>query len=96
MIYCLPWQVWKYEIKVLPISAQTLFANRGIEIEKVEEELKQEGYLHQSEILLEVLKEDGRLLMSPQEFNTEENIGDFPEEWDEEDFLYYQENKTSY
>lgn len=91
MIYCLPWKIWKHEIKLLPISAQTLFAKRGIEIEKLEEELKLEGYIHQNDTLLEVLKNPRNLIAT---FSQKENcressdFGNFPDNWTEEDYRY--------
>lgn len=90
MISCIPWSIWKHELKYLPISSRTLFARKGIEIEKLEEELKLEGYLHISSSLIEVLKIENNLkLTNFVEKETEDStLGDFPEEWTEEDFVY--------
>jgi hypothetical protein len=90
MISCIPWEIWKYEIKILPVSSKTLFARRGIEIEKLEEELKLEGYIHMNDNLLEILKNIDNLSLTPftEEVPETSTLGDFPEEWTEEDFLY--------
>lgn len=95
MIYCLPWKVWKHELILLPISSQTLFARRGISIDILEAELKLEGWIHQNEVLLEVLKIQNNLNRRLNEEDKEEevDIGDFPEDWTEKDFLYYIEEK---
>lgn len=89
MIYCLPWSIWKYEIRLLSISAKTLFAKRGISIEKLEDELKLEGWIHYTETLLEHLKTENNLSRRLNSDEPDDEIlGEFPEEWSEEDFIY--------
>lgn len=56
-ISCVPWNKWKGEIEMLPISSKTLFSNSGIPIDKTERELKECGYLNSEEVLLEALKD---------------------------------------
>ena len=90
-ISCLPWKYWKGEIELLPVSAQTLFARNGIEIDILEMELISENYLKKDETLLEVLKEIFGLCRVPGIVNTEKENGDygcFPDDWTEEDFEY--------
>lgn len=90
MIYCLPWRIWKYEIKLLPTSAKTLFAKRGISIDKLEEELKMEGWIHHTENLLEHLRTESNLSrrLYSDEVADDICLGEFPEDWGEEDFIY--------
>src|SRR3989344_3273100 len=90
-INCTPWRFYKGEINYLPISAKTLFARRGIGIDILERELTEEGYLHPEESLIEVLKEERNLhrtIRRNEEF-LDSSFGDFPENWGEEDYLYY-------
>lgn len=90
MIYCLPWKIWEYEIRLLPISAKTLFAKKGISIDKLEEELKLEGWLHHTETLLEHLKIENNLTrkLYQTEVEGDTNLGNFPDDWGEDDFIY--------
>lgn len=86
MICCIPWSFWRSEIKLLPVSSQTLFANRGIEIEKLEDELKLEGYLHQNDVLLNILGNEKNLVITLV-------INDPTDNWTEEDFIYAEEQR---
>ena len=91
-IKCLPWKLWKGEIEYLPISAKTLFTKTGIEIDILEKELINEQYLKEGESLLETLKEVSGLYRVPGIVDTEDynsSFGDFPDDWTEEDFDYY-------
>lgn len=54
-ICCVPWKRYKHRIKSLPISAQCLFARKGIPYDVLEMELKEEGWLFPSENLFDVL-----------------------------------------
>lgn len=89
-INCCPWSYWKGEIRLLPLSAQTLFAKYGLPIDVLEKALKEEGWLFPEEILLEVLKTE-LYRKSLQKIGSEEdkNFGQIPEDWDEEDYLDY-------
>jgi hypothetical protein len=96
-IYCLPWRIWRGEIDLLPISAKCLFARRGMSIDIWERTLRSEGYLLPGEILLEVLKDpqrlNGRPFGGPQEVD-HDHLGDFPDDWTEEDFRDYFESSA--
>ena len=96
MIQCLPWQIWKGEIDYLPVSSKVLFARNGLPIDILERELKNEGYLSEEEILLEVLKIPENLKrrkFGEFEFEQDGDFGLMPNDWTEEDYLYYEENK---
>ena len=96
-IRCIPWRIWKGELDYLPISSKTLFYRSGLPIDLWEITLKSEGFLFQKECLLEVLKIENNLFRVP--FGTEqyngEQIGEFPEDWTEEDFKYYEWEKAN-
>ena len=97
-IKCLPWKVWRGEIDLLPISSQTLFRRSGTPIDLLEIALKAEGFLFPGEELLEVIKINENL--KRQQFGTEEeteeaSVGDFPDDWTDEDYIDYFERKTS-
>ena len=95
----MPWRVWRGEIELLPISSQTLFRRSGLPIDLLEIDLKSEGYLCRNENLLEVLKDAGNL--KRYQFGSEEeaaeldNIGDFPDDWTDEDYQYFYQQKES-
>jgi hypothetical protein len=96
-ISCIPWRSWRGEIDYLPISAKTLFARRGLPIDTWEDALKTEGYLFPDETLLEVLKTLANLKRIPfgtEEYTEPEDIGNFPDDWTEEDYIYFYEKRT--
>lgn len=95
-ICCQPWKVWKGEIEILPVSAQTLFRNTGLPFDIVEMELKSEGWLREDENLLEVLYWPNNLSrprMGKEEYASVPAVVDETENWTEEDFEYYEEQK---
>ena len=58
-------------------------------------ELKEEGWLTEEEGLMDVLREEKNLYrrrFGEEEFDS--GLGDFPNDWTEEDFKYYE--KTSH
>lgn len=85
-INCLPWKYWKGEIEYLPISAKTLFAAGGISIDILERELKEEGWLFEDEVLLEVLKTDLYREHLSEEYNEDSSFGLPPADFTEEDY----------
>lgn len=94
-INCLPWKIWKGEIDYLPVSAKTLFKRNGIGIDVWEINLKSEGWLFKDEILLEVLKVESNLTRRhlSQIMNDDSNFGLIPDDWTEEEYEGYFENK---
>jgi len=90
-ICCFPWKKWKYEIDILPISAKTLFSKSGIEIDILEIELKEEGWLKDNENLLEVLNNKKNLYRELR-VDIDISYGDFPDNWDEDDFIFYKKS----
>ena len=85
-IRCIPWRLWKGEIELLPISAQTLFKRDGVPIDALETELESEGFLFPEESLLELIKTDSGLKREPLETEYQSDMGGFPDDWTEEDF----------
>lgn len=92
-IRCQPWKQWKGEIGILPISAQTMFRNDGIEIDILEMQLKSEGFLLTGESLYDVLMAGDfkRVAVGIEEFDG--NYGSYPDDWTEEDFLYNEQKR---
>lgn len=60
----------------------------------MENELKEEGYLRPDEVLLDVLKSNSNLYRTPtaDECFDDIDIGNFPDDWTEEDFEYYRQH----
>lgn len=77
----------------MPVSSQTLFRRSGVPVDLLEIELRAEGYLFKNENLIEVLKHQENL--KRQAFGSDgENegfagLGDFPENWTDEDYQYF-------
>lgn len=94
-IRCTPWHIWKGEIRLMPISSQTLFRKNGIPIDILEMELISECYLFENECLLEVLKDADNLKRYCYGHDSYEDssIGGFPDDWDEEDYMKYDEDR---
>jgi len=86
-INCLPWAIWKGEIELLPVSAQCLFKRSGLPIDIIERELIFEGYLSESESLIDVLKLKANLYRTVE--IDDDNLGGFPDTWEEEDYVEY-------
>ena len=86
-INCIPWRVWKGEIELLPISGKTLFSKRGLPIDILERELREEGWLFQGEVLLEALKTELNRKHLSEVCEVKHNFGLVPEDFDEEDYL---------
>ena len=81
-----PWRRYKGEIRLLPISAQTLFKNKGLPWDIWETELKSEGFLSEEENLWVALSSEKRL-MSKIDADVCEDPWD--ETWTEEDFIHF-------
>lgn len=89
-IKCIPWKLWKGEIELLPISSQTLFRKNGVPIDLMEIYLKSEKYLLDEECLLELLKDENCLKRVSGIDNCEDvDFGLMPDDFTEEDFLYW-------
>ena len=43
-IKCIPWERWKGEIELFPVSSKTLFGKDGLSIDLLEIDLREEGY----------------------------------------------------
>jgi hypothetical protein len=92
-ICCKPWRHWRSNLALIPISCRTLFRNHGVEVAKLETELKEEGWLTHREDLLELLQESCNLKrVKLPEVAID---SDFPDDWTEEDFKYYLEETCS-
>lgn len=93
-IRCAPWGHWRGEIKELPVSGQTMFKRDGRPLDLLEAELAEEGWITSGESLLELLRDPasysrGRLV----DF---ECNGEFPDDWTEEDYRsYFNERKNT-
>ena len=84
-----PWKHYKGEIQRLPISAQTLFKNKGLPCDVLEIELRIEGWLSEDESLWDVINELSglkRSLIIP-----DTNTDPWDDTWTEEDFIYFYE-----
>lgn len=79
----------------MPISSRTLFCRTGVPIDLLESALIEEGWLFPEEVLLEVLKTESNLYRVPIscEVYTDEDLGEFPDTWTEEDFIYYENRR---
>ncbi len=90
-IRCTPWNLWKGEIELLPISSKTLFRKDGVSIDLLEIELgiDCEGYLFRGENLFECIKDPNNLKRYPinHESYEDSTIGEFPDDWTEEDYI---------
>ena len=85
-ISCLPWKLWKGELEYLPISFRVLFKKNGIPIDIVEQELRDEGWLLDGEVLLEVLKDKSNLYRTLEWDSKDSDYGNPPSDWTEEDY----------
>lgn len=87
-ILCVPWKVYKHELKFMPISSKCLFSKHGVPYDVLESTLKTEGYLFQDENLIEVLKVESNLYRGVlQDIGDEDaDFGLVPEDFCEEDF----------
>lgn len=93
-INCMPWKRYRYEIRRLPISAQCLFARRGIPADVLEMELLEEGWLLPGEELLSVLQDGGNL--KRERLSALEYEDDYTAGWTDEDFInYYEKEKLN-
>jgi len=89
-IRCQPWKIYGGEIALLPVSAQYLFANNGLNWDVLEIELKEEAWLLPDENLWEVISTEAGL---KRELNGFEDDGcPFDESWTEEDYRHYYES----
>ena len=90
-INCLPWYLWKGEIRNLPISSQTLFSSKGIPFDVTERELKELGYLLPTEDLLNILKDSENLKRYPNYFIQEDtSFGCLPDYFTEDDIELFE------
>ncbi len=90
-IKCIPWERWKGEIELLPVSSKTLFSKSGLSIDLLEIDLREEGYLLNTQCLLAFLKDTDNLKNRKQgEELEEESFGLIPDDWTEEDYKYYE------
>lgn len=82
----------------MPVSSQTLFRRTGLSIDLLEIDLVSEGYLFQGETLLEVIKAEANLKRhqfgSEDEADEFSGIGDFPDDWTEEDYMHFHERES--
>lgn len=89
-IKCIPWkEIWRGEIKELPISSKTLFKKEGMPMDIWEMNLKSEGLLFENENLLEILKIESNLYRGYiKDIGSNENInfGLVSDEWTQEDY----------
>ena len=96
-IRCIPWRYWKGEIGLLPISSKTLFARRGLSIDLLEIDLRSENFLLNDQVLLDVIKDEINLKCKKIGIQWEEtedsSFGLFPDDWIEEDYKYYNNQK---
>lgn len=92
-INCIPWKRYRYEIERLPISGQCLFARGGIPLDVLEMELRVEGWIQESEDLLELLSSNESLMrrhLSEIEIGVAENP--FDDTWSEDDYKNFYKN----
>lgn len=86
-INCLPWKRYRGEIRLLPISAQCLFSNKGLPWDILEIELKREGWLLEWEELWEVLSQETNMKRT---LNGNYNLDEpFDDTWTDEDYKFY-------
>lgn len=73
----------------MPVSAQTLFKRDGLPMDLWELDLESDGYLFPGESLLEVIKTKQGLYRKPFDDceHYDSSIGEFPDDWTEEDFI---------
>ena len=89
-INCIPWRgYWKGEIELLPISSQTLFSKNGQSLDQLEISLRMEGYLLETENLLELLTDPENLKRKKIDELEDSNYGLMPDDWTEEDYEYH-------
>lgn len=89
-ILCQPWAVYRGVIREYCVSAKCLFSNKGLPYDILEIELKDEGWLFESEELLDVLRCDDNLLRKHiSEFETASTLGDIPDDFTEEDYINF-------
>lgn len=90
-ICCKPWKHYRGEIRLLPVSAQCLFSNKGLNWDILEIELKSEGWLLQNEELWEVLSNESGL---KRQLNYNNNLPEepFDDTWTEEDYIHFYNN----
>ena len=96
-ISCRPWDKLKHEIELLCVSGKACFSKNGIPYDVMEMQLISEGWIREDESILDVLSSENRLRMSM--FGREKydsSLGDFPSDWTEEDFKFYEEEKPVY
>jgi hypothetical protein len=88
-INCQPWKQHKGEIRLLCVSGQCLFSNKGLSWDILEIELKGEGWLDENESLWDVLKSETRLKAK---MNYKSDESPFDDSWTDEDYKYFYEN----
>ncbi len=76
-----PWSFWKGEIPYFCISAKSLFKNSGIDFHIIERELTEEGWILPSESLIEILKNNERL-MQKQVWDFDSSYGCIPDDYE--------------
>jgi len=82
-----PWKHYRGEIRLLPVSAQCLFANRGLPWDVLEIELRGEGWLSESEDLWNVISTDVGLKRTLDGSHDIEEP--FDDTWTDEDYKYF-------
>ena len=85
-ICCLPWRYWKGELQYVVLSFRTLFKGNGIPIDIVEQELYDEGWLLDGEVLLEVIKDKSNLYRTLAWDIEDSDFGNPPSDWTQEDY----------
>jgi len=86
-ICCQPWKYYKGEIRLLPISAQCLFSNKGLPWDILEIELKNESWLFEEENLWDILStEQGLKRILNGEYNS---VDPFDSTWTDEDYIHF-------
>lgn len=89
-ISCQPWRQYKGEIKLLCVSAQCLFSNKGLPWDILEIELKNENWLLENENLWDILSTENNLKRT---LDGNHDINDpFDGTWTEEDYKYFYDN----
>jgi len=82
-----PWKHYRGEIRLLPVSAQCLFANRGLPWDILETELRGEGWLSDNENIWGIISTDSGLKRTLDGSHGLE--GPFDDTWTDEDYENY-------
>jgi hypothetical protein len=89
------WKQYKSEIRLLPISSQTLFKKNGLEWDILEMELKDEGWLSKNENLWEVLSTNSGLMRQKNYTNVSIDPID-SDKWTDEDWEFFYSKGDNY